>query len=427
MTVPTTAAPKSRRTARRAALATVLVGALTAGGFIVASSAQATILNYTGSTSGTQSSITTHKGDSYERTLNPSGTVAATLDDTNKKVTSSTVSLNPVFTPVFVVSGIHVYVKSEFEQIGNVTGTIAHTATEGIDTISVNSVSRLHVTVYHATSSTELHPDTDGKLADGAKCWVDVNLALSGPANRRTGFLSLAASQFTIPTFPSPTTGTADHNCGSYGTPGLNTALAGANNSMALNFTGGPTTVHYTGVSTGDQSTIVVRKGDPIFGKTIHPTSSLVADIDFRTNTISNTVTKFDRVNVPALPGLLASFPVYAHIDMTTIGTPVSTLSPSGTVGIDNVTVSTKARMAVTVTAISNDLKLTNPATCFVNLTLNLSGTEDRGTDKLSLSGKFTIPAFPLFGCGLLSTGLTTMVSGPSNTINLNYVDGVVS
>jgi hypothetical protein len=124
---------------------------------------------------------------------------------------------------------------------------------------------------------------------------------------------------------------------------------------------------------------------------------------------------------------VLAALPVNAHIEITTLGPPTASLAPSGTPGIDNAKVAVKARMAVTATAITSSLKLTNPKTCYVDLSLDLSGTVDRGTDALKLSQpKFTVPSFPFFGCGLLGPALTAMVSGKSNSINLNFVDGVI-
>jgi hypothetical protein len=403
-----------------------LVSALAISGLVSASTAQATTLTFLGTSGPGDSQVVTRVGEQYENHLSPTGSVIAVLDDTNQTITSGTVSLDSTYSSIVPAGPFFGYIKADFEQVGAITGTTAHTATEGIDSLSVHVVTRLHVTTY-VSKVAEQHPDTDGTVTDPATCWVDLDLSLTGSVNRRTGFLSLGQDGFTIPNFPGNDTATPGHDCGEVGYQVLDGIVSGSNNTMHLNFNGAPTTVHYTGVSTGDQSTIVVRKGDPIFSKTIHPLSSLVADIDFRTNAITNVDVKFDRINVAALPGLLAAIPVYAHIDLKLLGTPVAALSPGTTPGIDRVTVSTKARMAVTVTAISNDLKLTNPSTCYVDLKLALAGTVDRGTDKLNLSGKFAIPAFPLFGCGLLSAGLTTMVSGPSNTVDLNYVDGVVS
>lgn len=414
------------RRARRAALVATLVSAVAATGVVAASSARATTLTFQGTSGPGDSIVVTRQGESLENHLSPTGSVTAVLDDTHHTITSGAVTLDSAYSDLVPIGPFYGYVRADFEQVGSISGTLANTATEGIQAVTVHTVTRLRMTVF-ATPNPEEHPDTDGQLSSPSTCWVDLDLALTGTVNRRTGFLSIGANPFTIPEFPGGATATSDQDCGEVGFQALNSIVAGSNNRITMNFSGTPTTVHYTGVTSGSQSTIVIRKGDPIFERTVHPAGSLVADIDFRTNTINNVVTKFDDLNIPALPGLLASFPVYARIGMKILGTPTATLTPGTTVGIDNVTVSAKVRMAVTVSAVSSSLTLTNPNTCYVDLRLNLAGTVDRGTDKLSLSSKFSIPPFPLLGCGLLSAGLTTMVSGSNNVANLNYVDGDVS
>jgi len=412
---------------RRTVIAVALLAALVASIFVLRpQNAEATTINYSGATSGTQSSITIHRGDSFQRVLHPEGTVTATLDDTNKKVVGGTVALKPSFTDTFVGPfNLTLYVRTDLEQIGNVTGTATPSATAGSSDLAVNATNRLHLTVYVQSGATQA-PATDQKLTDPAKCSVDLALTLKGQANRRTGALSIAADPFTIPTFPADNPADPSRTCG-FATGALNQQVAGANNAIALNFSGAPTTAHYTGVSTGTQSTIVIKKGDFIFEKTVHPTGSIEADIDFTAGKITNTKTVFNPVDVAALPGVLAALPVNAHIEITTLAPPAASLTPSGTPGIDNAKVSVKARMAVTATAITSSLKLTNPKTCYVDLDLALAGTVDRGTDALKVSQpKFTVPSFPFFGCGLLGPALTGMVSGKSNSINLNFVDGAI-
>lgn len=421
------ASARATWSARRTVVAVSLLLALVASIFVLRpQNAEATTINYAGVTSGTQSSVTIHRGDSFQRVLHPAGAVTATLDDTNKKVVSGAVALKPSFTDTFVGPfNLVLYVRTDLEQIGNVTGTATPSATSGLTDLAVNSTTRLRLTVYVQAGATQ-SPTTDQKLTDPAKCHVDLALSLKGQANRRTGALSIAADPFTIPQFPADNPADPSRTCG-FATGALNQQVAGGNNAIALNFTGGPTTAHYTGVSKGTQSKIVIKKGDFIFEKTVHPTGSIEADIDFITGKITNTKTVFDPVNVAALPGVLAALPVNARIDITTLTPPTASLTPSGTPGIDNAKVGVKARMTVTATAITTSLKLTNPKTCYVDLTLDLAGTVDRGTDELKLSQpKFTIPSFPLFGCGLLGPALSGMVSGKSNSINLNFVDGVI-
>ena len=409
-------------------LAIAGVGSLAAAGAYFAPTAQATTISYSGTSTGTESTITIHRGDSYQRVLHPTGAVTAVLDDTAQKVVSSTVSLDPSYTETFPVFSLKLYARTDIEQVGPVTGT-ATPGPDGTTNISVLANTKLHLTVYNTADGSQ-HPATDQKLTDPAKCVVDLPMTLTGSANRRTGSLSLHQDPFTIPNFPN---GSVDPNltCG-LTTGALNAQVAGANNGIDLNFSGGPTSAHYTGVAKPGASTIVIKKGDLIFEKTVKPTGSLVADIDFINGTTSNVVTKFDSVDVAALPGVLSAFPANAHIDITTTGAPAATLTPSGTPGIDNIGVKVSAKMAVTVSLFkSPGIALTNPKTCFVTLNLNLTGTVDRGTDTVSIGQpKFTVPSFPtsLFGgCGLLlGPALTGMVSGPNNSIALTFVDGVV-
>lgn len=420
----------SRRTGRRAWMlaGAALVSSVAAVG-LVPSAANATTINYTGTTSGTQSTITIHRGDTYQRVLNPSGSINAVLDDTNHTITSGTVTFQPSFTPTFVGPfNLNVYVRTDLEQVGSVTGTATPDATtSGITDLVSNATTRLRVTVY-SQKGTVQDPTVDAKLSDPTKCWVDLPLTLKGTADRRAETVALKADPFTIPTFPNGTPD-ATHTCG-FATNALNTQVAGANNAIDLHFTGGPITAHYTGVTTGTQSTIVIKKGDWFgFQQTVHPTGSIVADIDFSTYKTSNAVARFNPMDVPALPGVFSSLPANAHIVMTTIGSPVATLTKGTTLGIDNISVSTTARMAVTVTLANNpSLALTNGTTCFVDISLKLTGTVDRGTDALKLSSPaFTIPKFADNSCGLMTIGVNSLITGPHNTIDLNYHDGVVA
>ena len=411
-------------------LAIAGVGSLAAAGAYFAPNAQATTISYTGTTTGAQSTITIHRGDSFQRILHPEGSVTAVLDDTAQTVVSGAVSLQPTYTETFPVFAIPMYARTDIEQVGQTTGT-ATPGPDGTSNLSVNANTKLHLTVYRQVGATQ-NPATDPKVTDPVKCVVDLPMTLTGSANRRTGALSLKQDPFTIPAFPN---GSVDPNltCG-LATGALNAQVAGANNGIELNFSGGPTSAHYTGVSKGTASVIVIKKGDLLFEKTVNPTGSLVADIDFVTGQTTNVVTKFDSVNVAALPGVLSAFPANAKIDIATVGAPVATLTPSGTPGIDNITVKTSAKMGVTVSLFkSPGIALTDPKKCFVTLSLNLTGTVDRGTDTVKLGQpKFTVPSFPigLFGggCGLLlGPALTGMVSGSNNSIALTYVDGVVA
>lgn len=426
--------PDGRRL-RRAALVSAVVTVFAAGSIVAATGAQATTVSYSGISGPGDSLVVTHRGEvvngtNIEQRLSPTGAVTAVLDDTNHKVLSSTVALDPAYSGLIALGPLFAYVRADFEQIGTVTGTVSHTGTPGIDMVAVHTVTRLHMTTYATTTPVE-NPATDGTISQGATCFVDLDLTLAGPVNRRTGTLSLGADPLVIPRFPGPADNIPGDDCTDFGAKGLNFLVAGSNNAITLNFKGAPTSAHYTGVTTGNQSTIGIRVGDPIFAKTVHPSSSIVADINFQTGAITNVKALFKPIDIAALPGLLAAIPVFAHIDITTTGTPVASLTSGGATGIDKVNVSVNARMAVTVTAVSSLVKLTNPLSCYVNLKLNLAGTVDRGTDQLNLAGKFTIPSFPLLGCGVqtfgfVSVGLTSMVSGTNNSIALNYVDGTL-
>ncbi len=417
-------APRPR--AHRAALGLAGIGILASVGVVLVPAAGATTVSYAGTTSGTQSTLTIHRGDAYQRVLNPTGSVSATLDDTNHTVVGGQVTLQPTTTATFVGPfNLNVYVRTDLEQIGSVTGTATPGAAAGTTDLAVSATTRLRVTVYNQKGTTQA-PATDGKLSDPTKCYVDLPLTLTGSADRRSGALSLTQDPFTIPTFPNGTPD-ATRTCG-LATNSLNTQVAGAKNGIDLHFSGAPTSAHYTGVTSGTRSTILIKKGDALLGKTIHPSGSLVSDINFTNSTVSNVATRFDPIDVAALPGILSALPANAHIDLSTVGTPAATLTASGTPGIDNIAVQTTARMNVTVSLFSKPgVALTNPKTCFVDLKLNLTGTVDRGTDEVKLSQpKFTVPNFPFFGCGLLGSGLNLLVSGPNNSITLDYVDGVV-
>lgn len=416
------------QTPRRAAALAVAMTLLTSVGLVtaLAPSAGATTLQYSGSSTGTASTLTLHRGDSYERVLHPTGTITATLDDTNHTVTGGTVAFDPSYTDTFVGPfSLNLYVRTDLEQIGPASGSATDSGTPGVANVSVQSQNRLHLTVFRQKGATQ-DPATDGKMTDPAKCYVDLSLSLSGTADRRTGDLSVGADPFTIPAFPNGTPDPAK-TC-QLATSSLNAQVAGPNNAIALHFSGGPTSAHYTGKTTGTQSTIVIKKGNKLLERTVNPTGALVGDIDFTTGTLSNVSTTFSSITMKAFPGILSSLPAYAKIDMSTIGTPAAALTPSGTPGIDTISVQTTARMAVTVSLLSpNGIKLTNPSSCYVDLHLNLSGTVDRGTDKVSLNqNPFTIPSFGR-GCGLLmGPALTLLVSGSSNSISLNYSDGVL-
>jgi hypothetical protein len=330
------------------------------------------------------------------------------------------------YTPTFVGPfNLLVYVKTELEQVGDISGSVAASDTPGVVDLTANATNRLRITVYRQMGTTQ-NPASDPRLSDPAKCWVDLSLALSGQANRRTGDLHLEANGFTIPTFPN---GNPDptRTCG-LATNALNTQVAGANNRLELNFSGGPTQAHYTGVIDSAASSIVIKKGDLLLQRVVKPEGTLVADIDFTTNTVSNTAATFKPITMSALPNPLSSLPLSAKVDLTPIGTPTVTMSPSAYVGIDKVAAGVKARMGVTlfVTGLPN-WKITDGAKCYVDVTLNLTGTVDRGTNILKLgTPAFTIPKFPS-GCGWIGkAALDLALSGSKNTVSVLYRDGVV-
>ena len=420
----TVSSPHTPRRHRRCAAVAGLVVSLCATGvsLIAATPASATTLDYVGSTSGTQSTVVIHKGDAHERTIHPTGRVTATLDDTAKKVIKSDVNFDPTWTDIQVVAGLKVYTRTDMTQVGSATGSSAIDA-NGNAILSVKATTRLGMTVYVSKDGTK-KPDTDEKLAEAAKCYVDMPLTLAGSANRRTGAMSLAVDPFTIPYFGS----VAGTTCG-WATGDLNTQMAGTKNSLALNFTGGATTAHYTGITKGTQSRVTIKNGDAFLQRNISPSGTMSSDINFATHTVTNARTIFRPTTVSALPPVLNFIPAYATIAMLPRTNPVVTMSASAKPGIDKITAKQKIRMSLAIVFGTGDdaTAVTDPAKCFVDIDLSLTGTADRGTDTVALSQSgFTIPAFPS-GCGALSELMTFLVSGSNNTISLNFTDGVLA
>jgi hypothetical protein len=415
--------PRARRRSRLAGLTAGLLAAASLG--TVPSPADASVVTYVGTTTGTQSSIAIHAGDQYERTLHPTGSLTATLDTLSDSVVSSSVEMDESTTETFVGPfNLLVYVKTELEQVGDVTGSATPSATPGVMDLTADVTNRLRVTVYRQVGATQ-NPATDGKLTDPAKCWVDLSLSLTGQADQRTGALSLGSPAFTIPTFPN---GSVDpnHTCG-FATGSLNTQVAGPNNSISLNFSGGPTNAHFTGLIDSAASAIIIKKGDWLLQRVVRPEGTMTSDIDFTTNTASNTTTGFAPITMKALPNPLSALPLSATVALTPQGTPGVTIAPSGKPGIDTITAAVKARMHVTlfVTGFPG-WKITDGAKCYVDVNLNLTGTVDRGTFVLTLgTPAFTVPKFPS-GCGLLGkTALDTALSGAKNSVYLVIRDGV--
>lgn len=416
---------RTRRPSRRpisALLTIAMVTLVSAAIGFPGSPAGATTIDYAGTTAGQESTIVIHKGDAYQRTIHPTGTVTARLDDSANRVTSANVTFEPAFTETFPGPfGIKVYASAAISQIAPASGTTAPGG-DDISTVAVDTKVRMALTAYRTLDGTQ-HPATDQKLSDPVKCTVDISLHLVGTANRRTGVLSLAADQFTIPTFPNGSIDPAK-TCG-VATGELNKSVAGTSNTAALIFNGGPTSAHYTGISTGTASTVVVKRGT-MLERVLHPTSSMTGDIDFVHGQVTNVSVRFRPLTIRALPGILRFLPVDARIQMSLVGTPTATLTPSNRVGIDNLTVISTARMGVGLSALG--MALTDSNACHVDIRLQLTGTVDRGTNTVHLAQSgFAIPAFPINGCGILfAPALTMLVSGSMNTIALDYVDGVL-
>lgn len=178
--------------------------------------------------------------------------------------------------------------------------------------------------------------------------------------------------------------------------------------------------IHFHGVSTGTQSTVVVNAGNANLERTTHPEGTVDADIDPVTNTISNVQVVTNPIDTPVLPSSLSAVPLTAHVESSIVGTPVNTMASTGLSGVYDVTSQATVRLAVTILAGST--ALTNPATCFVDVPMDLAGTANTTTKYLHLEQTgFTIPSFPLTGCGLFGPLLTGAVSGSHNNADLNY------
>lgn len=175
---------------------------------------------------------------------------------------------------------------------------------------------------------------------------------------------------------------------------------------------------HYQGVSTGNQSTVTLHKGEALREQVSHPESAVEADADPTTNTVSNIKATIRPMDIVPVAGL----PLTAHVESTLLSA-TGTMKSTGVSDVYDVTSTATTRLAVTLSL--GGVALTDPKTCFVDAPMHLTGTTNAVSGAASLvSDSFVIPNFPATGCGLFGALLTGAVSGSNNVANLNYVKG---
>jgi hypothetical protein len=395
-------------------------------------------ISYSGTTSGTASTIVLHSGDSFERTINPAGSVLATINDTTGNLVSASTTFAPAYSDNFAGPfNTWFYVGTLLEQQGGATGTITPTATEGVQDITVAVTNRLRVTVYKVATETTAHnPATDQKITLPERCWTDISMNLAGTVNRRTGDLSLAQDPFTIPPFPGdpgdttnpPDPTDTNHRC-QQATTSLNQQLAGTNNSVELNFSGGPTTAHVEATAQAPDSQLSITpradlpKADFVVGGTA------TADLDFTAGTMSNISLDLDPIDETTPVDYTPNATGRATFELMS---PTGSLSDSGTIGVDNASLSGTLRMHTSVWAGPTQnpgTLLADGATCYVDIAFTATGTLDRGTNLLKLDSTFTVPEFSpgasvSEGCWQQAVGLSNHLSGGGNTMSLVLLAG---
>lgn len=424
------ARPAVRRAAVLAGLAAVALGT-------TAIPARAdTTFSYAGSTTGTASTIVLHKGDSYERSLNPTASVTAAIDQTTGTVTSATTSFAAGYTDPFLGPfNAYFYVGEQLTQQGAATGTATPSGTEAVLDVTIHVTNRLAMTVYKLPTSTSPEtPATDQKFTLPTRCWVDLAMTLTGTANTRTGALHLVDDPFTIPQFPGdpgdttnpPDPNDTNHRCQT-ATTSLNQQVAGPNNSADLTFSGGPTTAHLDATLQSPASLFSVASHPHLDAADYGLTGKIASDVNFSTSTLSNFTASIDPVQRSTGVGTDGTTGRASFELLSTTGS----LTPSGTTGVEDAAITATLRIHASVWGGQDTTGpvLANGTTCYVDVAFSGSGTLDQGTDELDVTGSVTIPSFPsgastAEGCGGLASGLTDNVSGSGNSVTLHLLAG---
>ncbi|WP_421121636.1 DUF4214 domain-containing protein [Aquihabitans daechungensis] len=174
---------------------------------------------------------------------------------------------------------------------------------------------------------------------------------------------------------------------------------------------------------------ITLNEGDPDYHRVLQdPVATLAGTYDDATGAFTgNTV--FATSYTPTFTGPFDS-KLYVAADLSQITPVTGTVNPS----TGGFTGSTSLKFAVTVYGQSGetqqpttDGKITNPATCFVNISLDFvsaTSTFDLATGGAHVvDPQFTIPTFPPDpnGCGLATEALNDQLSGMANSVDLTF------
>lgn len=199
----------------------------------------------------------------------------------------------------------------------------------------------------------------------------------------------------------------------------------------------GAETSTYTATTTS--GSIILNEGGANQQTITDPSVAFAGTVDDVAGTISGT-TAFERSYTDSFAGPFG-LTLYAAADLI----PLSPAQPvTGTYDPTTGAVAATAgnRLVITVynqagasQSPSTDGKLTNQSgqTCFVDLSLDFSGTFDIAAGTLSISDPaFTVPSFPAApagspagGCGLATQELNERLAGPNNSVALNFAGQV--
>ncbi|QXC59304.1 LPXTG cell wall anchor domain-containing protein [Aquihabitans sp. G128] len=185
----------------------------------------------------------------------------------------------------------------------------------------------------------------------------------------------------------------------------------------------------YAGTTTS--GSIVLKQGDATNERTFaNPAVTIDGTVDDVTGALSATTT-FAPSYTDVFTGPF-NLKLYVAASITQVTPVTGTVDPS----TGAVAATSKMKLAITVFNTTSgtpnpatDGKLTNPATCFVTLDLDLAGTYD-GVGGLSIADpKFTVPTFPAgtTGCNLGTDSLNTQLAGPNNAVSLVFAGTVTA
>ena len=196
--------------------------------------------------------------------------------------------------------------------------------------------------------------------------------------------------------------------------------------TLALSGTANAAISTYHGTATS--GTIKLATGSASARVITNPPVVLDATLDDAAGTISPTAT-FTPVYTPTFAGPF-ELQLYVRADINQAAAASGPWNPA----TGAFSVSAPYRFAVTVfnqagaaQAPATDSKITDPATCFVDITLDFTGTANLATGAVTVvDSQFDIPAFPA-GCGLAQDELNNQLNGPNNSVDLVFAGSVTT